>query len=156
MEKTVELSVLWRSVDSLNPFDSGFDLRLCNESDADLLRQVVAVDGDPFGYTAGTLDMLGEPRFFTVLATKCGQPAATGSLYIQNELGYLGNGKTLEVFRRQGAQNALIATRVSMAAALGCLDVVSETYRFLESSYRNLIRAGFVELYARSIYRWEA
>jgi GNAT superfamily N-acetyltransferase len=75
---------------------------------------------------------------------------------VQMDFGYLGNGKTVERFRRQGAQSALIGARLELANTLGCSDAVSETYRFLESSYRNLQRAGFVELYARSIYRWES
>ena len=99
--------------------------------------------------------MLGEPQFYTLLATKCGQPAATGSLYLQKDLGYLGNGKTMESFRRQSSPVwSLSRPRLQYGGGTRIsADVVGETYKFLESSYRNLIRLGFVELYSRAIYR---
>jgi hypothetical protein len=156
MEKTVELSVFWRTTEGLEQPATPFDLRVCREADGDKLRQVVNAEGDPFFSNAGTVDMLGTPGFHAFLACLEDRPAAMGSLYIQKDLGYLGNGKTLEPYRRQGAQSAIIAARVALAAERGCTDVVGETYWFLESSYRNLCRAGFTELYTRPIYRWEA
>jgi hypothetical protein len=155
MEKTVELSVSWRPVSQTGKQPTPFEVRLCKECDAELLRHVLSADGDLFGSTAGTVDMLDQSHFYTLLASKDDAPAATGSLYIQRELAYLGNGKTLGPFRRQGAQSALIAARVDLAVELGCKEVVGETYRFLGSSYNNLVRAGFQELYSRAIYRWE-
>ncbi len=154
MAKVVELSVLSRPVEAIQRPVCPFDIRVCLPAQADDLRKVVG-EADDFGYSPGTVDMLGSPSFYSFLATEGGEPAASGSLYVHEGLGYLGNGKTLEPFRNQGAQSALIAARVSLAFALGCTDVVSETYRFLETSYKNLKRAGFAELYSRSIYKWE-
>lgn len=154
LEQVVELAVMWRAAEQVGNLPSPFDLRACLAEEADLLHDFVL--DDPFRSVSATLDMLGEPGFHTLVATKCGKPASTGSLYVQRDLGYLGNGKTLESYRKQGGQSALISARINLAATLGCRDVVSETYWFLPSSYDNLLRAGFEELYSRSIYRWEA
>lgn len=153
--KMVELSVLWRQAQVVQRPVSGFEIRICLEMHANELRQVVAEENDDFGYSPATLDMLGTADFYTLLATEGFEPAATGSLYVHEQIGYLGNGKTLEPFRNRGAQSALIAARISLASVVGCTDAVSETYRFLETSYRNLIKAGFVDLYSRAIYKWE-
>jgi len=156
LTKMVELAVLWRAAEEIGTPQSDFEIRLCQPMHTDLLGAVVSDEGDPFGYASGTVDMLGAANFHTLLAMLDEEPAATGSLYVHQNLGYLGNGKTLEPYRRRGAQTALIGARVEMAAGLGCTDVVSETYPFLPSSYHNLLRAGFVDLYSRSIYRWDS
>ncbi len=152
----VDLSVLWRPATPLEMSDSRFQIDVCTDAHAERLSTVVMECGDDFGYAPATVDMIGSPNFHTLLATRDDVPAATGSLYVHEDLGYLGNGKTLEPYQNQGAQTALISARLSLAHSLGCTDLVSETYRFLESSLNNLKRAGFVELFNRSIYRWES
>lgn len=155
MVRLVELSVLWQPTQAIGVPNCDMEIVDCVPEQADLLRSIVSEGGDEFGYAPATLDMLGTPHFYTLLALDRGCPAGTGSLYHHQRLGYLGNGKTIEPFRRRGAQSALIAARVNRACMLGCTDVVSETYRFLETSLKNLRRAGFIELYQRKIYQWE-
>jgi len=154
--KMTELCMLGRPAQSIGRPECDFDICVSRPTQADLLRQVVSDDGDEFGYATATLDMLGHPGFHTMIATLNKIPAACGSLYVHQNLAYLGNGTTLPEYRKRGAQSALIAARLGLASALGCTDAVSETYSFLPSSYANLERAGFVELYSRAIFRWEA
>ena len=64
--------------------------------------------------------------------------------------------RTVETHRKRGAQQALIAKRVERAEQLGCTILVSETLTMLEHSLRNLQRAGFVEVYDKEVYEWNA
>ena len=45
---------------------------------------------------------------------------------------------------------------MAQAEQLGCAILVSETLHMLEHSYRNLQRAGFVEVYEKEVYEWNA
>ena len=45
--------------------------------------------------------------------------------------------------------------RIERAEALGCTIEVSETLYILEQSWRDLLRAGFQEVYEKEVYRVE-
>jgi len=62
--------------------------------------------------------------------------------------------RTTETHRKRGAQQAL--KRVERAEQIGCSIVVSETLTMLEHSLRNLLRAGFREVYDKEVYEWNA
>jgi GNAT superfamily N-acetyltransferase len=64
--------------------------------------------------------------------------------------------RTVETYRKRGAQQALIAKRVERAEQIGCSILVSETLTMLEHSLRNLQRAGFQEVYEKEVYEWNA
>lgn len=158
MRKCNESSVLAREASGA-PLAAATDLevRRAERTDSEAVRHVLSQgrhDQEPL-WSDTVLDILGEPGVHVFLAWCGDEPVATGTLYVHGGLGYLGNGMTLEAFRSRGGQSGLIAARLAMAAELGCDTVTCETYRFLETSYHNLQRQGFSELYYRRIYRWE-
>jgi GNAT superfamily N-acetyltransferase len=68
--------------------------------------------------------------------------------YAAGDVGWLGIASTLAEFRGRGAQSALLAARVARAHRLGLRLLVTET----ETSYGNVLRAGFGERYVRPNY----
>lgn len=101
--------------------------------------------------------LFARPRWTCFLAFAGDEPAATGTLFICRGVGWLSFAATLPEFRRRGAQNALLASRIQAAAQLGCRLVVTETGALEEgrpsNSYRNIVRAGFEPVYDRPNYR---
>ncbi len=83
------------------------------------------------------------------LALDGDEPAGAGALFMRDGICYLGFGATLPEHRGKGAQGALLAHRIRRAEALGCDLVVTETGERRDdrpsNSYRNILRAGFVE-----------
>jgi GNAT superfamily N-acetyltransferase len=92
------------------------------------------------------------PGFHHYVAFDAGRPIATAALACFENIGYLTYAHTAEPFRRRGAQSALIAARVEKARQLGCSLIVSQTLTLLKSSYANLLRAGFEEVYEQEVY----
>ncbi len=90
------------------------------------------------------------------LAVDGDRPAATGALYAEGGVGWLGIAATLPEHRRRGAQTAILAARVRAAAEAGCEVLVTETGELQEgkpsNSYRNIERAGFELAYVRPNY----
>ena len=86
------------------------------------------------------------------LAYDAGRPIASAMLVRFEDIGYLTHASTNESDRRRGAQGALIARRIADARALGCRHIVSETLTMLKSSFANLQRYGFREVYEREVY----
>jgi acetyltransferase (GNAT) family protein len=84
------------------------------------------------------------------------EPAATGALFVIGSVGWLGAAGTLPEHRRRGAQNALLAARITAGIAAGCTTLVTETGEPVDGkpgdSYRNLVRAGFEPRYVRQNY----
>jgi GNAT superfamily N-acetyltransferase len=83
------------------------------------------------------------------LALDGDEPAGAGAVFARDDVCYLGLGATLPEHRGKGAQGALLAQRIRRAGELGCDLVVTETGERRDdrpsSSYRNILRAGFVE-----------
>ncbi len=79
--------------------------------------------------------------------------AAVGALFINGEFAGMSGAATLPAFRNRGAQAALIAARITAAAAEGCKWVISETGAETPTepnpSLHNLHRLGFTDLYER-------
>jgi GNAT superfamily N-acetyltransferase len=98
----------------------------------------------------------GRESFFHYMAFDGDRPVAIAALCVFEDIGYLGVAATCEGDRKRGAQQALIATRLARAEALGCALQVSETLTMLEHSHRNLRRAGFEEVYDKEVYEWNA
>jgi len=86
------------------------------------------------------------------LAYDAGRPIASAMLVRFEDIGYLTHASTNESDRRRGAQGALIARRIADARLLGCRHIVSETLTMLTSSFANLQRYGFREVYEREVY----
>ncbi len=79
------------------------------------------------------------------------EPAAAAALFVDDGAGYLGFAGTAAAHRGRGAQGALLAARIRRARDLGCRAVYTETGERRpdrpSNSYRNILRAGFEELY---------
>ncbi|HTS51947.1 MAG TPA: hypothetical protein VMH26_01625 [Burkholderiales bacterium] len=100
--------------------------------------------------------LAGRVNWVCVMAFGGGTPIAAGAVYVNRKYAWLGFGATLASHRRQGAQTALLARRLSEAAARGARVAVTETGERLpdkpSNSYRNILRAGFEEMYVRQNY----
>jgi GNAT superfamily N-acetyltransferase len=87
------------------------------------------------------------------LAYADARPAGAGALYVGGDVGWLGFGAVLPECRGRGGQAALLAARIDTARARGCTLLATETGVRVEgeapASYRNILRAGFVEARAR-------
>lgn len=85
------------------------------------------------------------------LALADGEPAGAAALFVDGDAGYLGYAGTVTAHRGKGAQNALLTIRIERARELGCDTLFTETGSLLpdrpSASYRNILRAGFEELY---------
>jgi hypothetical protein len=78
-------------------------------------------------------------------------------MYIKDNLAWLGMGTTLPGYRGRGMQRALLARRINDAADLGVKMLTIETLHAgaeepPNTSYRNVIRAGFLLVYLRRQY----
>lgn len=103
-----------------------------------------------------TLGLFERPGAFTLLAYDGDRPVATGCLYLHEGVAYLANGLTIPEARGRGYQTHLIRRRIEIAQDIGARIAVSATYRFLERSFANLMRAGLVESWVSRIYRYES
>jgi len=82
-----------------------------------------------------------------------GEPVGGATLLVNGTVGELGAAATLELARGRGCQTALLHRRIRDAAAAGCETLLVETGERTgdrpSASYRNILRAGFREAYAR-------
>jgi GNAT superfamily N-acetyltransferase len=95
----------------------------------------------------------GRPGWHCFVAYEGDEPVGCGGLYIEEGIAWLGMGATTPERRGLGAQSAILAARVERARDLGCREIVTETGipgpDGPGPSYRNILRAGFVESYVR-------
>ncbi len=142
---------LIRETDEPASYQTAFNVRELSASDmsalTDALDQTIGQD-----QRRTFLSTVSKPGFYHFAAFEDALPVAVGVLCVLGEMGYLTNGATGERYRRQGAQQALIAHRIEKAKALGCSYFVSQTLYMLTSSLHNLQRAGFREIYAEEVY----
>ena len=83
------------------------------------------------------------------LAELDGQPIATGTLIIADDVALLAGASTVPTARRQGAQLALLEGRLRYAAAHGCT-VAMMVAQPGSGSQRNAERHGFRIAYTRT------
>jgi GNAT superfamily N-acetyltransferase len=80
-------------------------------------------------------------------------PAGAGALYAHDGVGWFGCAGTVAEHRGKGAQSAIFAARIRRARELGLDVLTTETGERVpdrpSNSYRNILRAGFVEAYLR-------
>lgn len=97
--------------------------------------------------------LVGRPGWHCFLGMDGNEPAATGALYVDGGLGWLGIGGTLPEHRRSGGQSAILAARIAKAAELGCRHLTTETGvphpGEKGPSFANIQRAGFSIAYVR-------
>jgi len=86
------------------------------------------------------------------VAERDGQPIATAALFMHEGTALLAGASTIPEGRRQGAQNALLDTRLRTAASNGC-DLAMMVASPGSSSQRNAERQGFRIAYTRT--KWQ-
>jgi hypothetical protein len=94
------------------------------------------------------------PDWRCYLALVDGEPQACAAMLLDGEVAELGVMATLEGGRRRGCQLALLARRITDAAAAGARTLFVETGARVpgrpSTSYANVLRAGFEEAYVVS------
>ena len=133
------------------------DVRVVGKASANAFGNVVT---QGFGLQAEVApwaaQLPGRAQWTCVMAFDGDEPVAAGAVYVKGEYAWLGFGTTLASHRRHGAQNALLARRLQEAAAQGARVAVTETGERLpgkpDNSYRNILRAGFVECFLQQNY----
>jgi hypothetical protein len=99
---------------------------------------------------------VGRANWFHYFAYNGDVPAATGILFVDQGVGWLGYDSTLPAQRRRGAQSAIIARRIRDGIELGCRWFVVETGNSTPEhpnrSYMNMLRSGFQLAYLRASY----
>jgi hypothetical protein len=143
-----------RAADALPQAPTDLAVRRLEPADGAAFAAVVA---DTFGFGPRPRPWLaalaGRARWSVVGAFDADRLVAAGAVFVDGAYAWLGFAATLAAYRGRGAQNALLARRIGEAAALGARIVVTETGERVpdkpSASYRNILRAGFVEKYLR-------
>lgn len=136
---------------------TGLDIRIVGREYGEVFGHVVT---EAFGFApefatwAGTLP--GREKWICLLAFAGEGVAGGAAAYVDGAYAWLGFAATLPAYRRKGVQNALLAHRLLEAARRGAHTAVTETGERLpdkpSNSYRNILRAGFAEIYLRQNY----
>jgi GNAT superfamily N-acetyltransferase len=136
------------------------DLRIeaVGEERGDDFARVVATGfGMPTVMRSLLVPLAGRPRWTCFVAYAGETPVGGGALFVEGEDAWVGLGATVPEARGRGAQSAILAARIRAAAAAGCRTVTTETGVRVPDrparSYRNLLRAGFEEVYERPNWR---
>lgn len=89
----------------------------------------------------------GTPGLRLFLATVDGVPAGTGGLYRRGDAAWTDFGATAPAFRQRGVQRTMLAHRVRVALADGCLRLHTCTGEAVagepQHSWNNILRCGF-------------
>jgi hypothetical protein len=97
--------------------------------------------------------IVGLPGWTCLAAYDRDRPVAGAALVVAGDQGWLGMGATVPEARGRGAQSALLAARIRLAAEAGATTVTTETGAREEGrparSYRNIVRAGLHEAFLR-------
>jgi GNAT superfamily N-acetyltransferase len=133
------------------PASPGPQVSICAAGEGDEFGAVVADGYGLHGPAAEWLAALPGRDGWTcaVGRDRDGRVLGAGALFVRDGAAWLGLAATRPEARGRGAQTALIRARVTLAREAGCATVVSETGERVPDrpagSYRNLLRAGFVE-----------
>lgn len=137
-----------RAVEPPAPFAT--DLRVEETGDREAFALVTGEGmGVPAEAARALSSIVGAAGWHCFLAWDGDEPAGGGALYVDGEVAWLGIGATRPAHRGRGAQSAILAARVELARQLGVKRLATETGEQVGPSYRNILRAGFAEAYAR-------
>ena len=136
---------------------STLTVRAGRPQDAAAVAKVVcAAYGMPTALEPWFAALVGRPGWTFVVAEADGRIAATGAVFIEGSAAWLGVGATLADYRNRGAQSALLAKRIAIAAGAGCTVIATETGESIAGevnpSLNNIRRAGFVQVCSRLNY----
>lgn len=139
------------------PVSTDLTIRTIGEDEAQSFGRTVATCFDwPEPTVSWLADTVGREGWCHYMAFDGSDPAATGALFVSEDLGWIDFATTLPEYRGRGAQSALLAQRIRDAAELGCQGLVVETAEDRPEkpapSYRNQLRFGFKIEYARPNY----
>jgi len=134
---------------------SALSARQAEPRDAAAIAETVcAAFGMPPALAAWFGALVGRPRWRFVVAEAAGAIAATGAVFVDGSTAWLGVGATRAEQRNRGAQSALLAARIALAADLGCTLLATETGESIAGevnpSLNNIRRAGFAQVCSRS------
>jgi len=97
--------------------------------------------------------LAGRPRWHVYLSSDGDRPAGVAAMFVDGEVAWFGYGATDPIYRGRGSQRALLARRLRDALALGARRFYVETGESVpgepQSSYHNILRAGFERIYVR-------
>jgi hypothetical protein len=138
---------------------SGLDVRQIDSADAGPFGNLVA---SAFQYPPAIAPLawqaIGRPRWHHYLAFEGDVPIAAAAMYLTGDAAWFGFAATDAVYRRHGAQQALIVRRLRDAASAGCswvsVETAEDTVTKDAPSFRNLRRLGFEVAYRRPNYLW--
>ena len=111
----------------------------------------VGLAGFDVGETEWFSAPLDAPAWTQVVAYDGVAPVATGALHVCGPVAWVGAASTVPGHRRRGAQSALLAHRLQLAATEGATRVVAKVEPD-SGSERNLRRAGFEPAYG--VVQW--
>lgn len=134
----------------------GSDLSI-RRIDATHAEDFAAIAGDAFGigesFRPATAALVDASGWRVYMSFDGDRPAGTGALFRHGSAASVDFGATHPDFRRRGSQGALLNTRIRDALADGCTTIVTMTGEAVpgdeQQSYRNILKAGFDELYLR-------
>jgi len=154
-------SVMFRPISSgrryAQPRNQGIRVRRIEYDEAGLWAQTAATGWSEFTELADLmLEMFqvvaGKPAALSFLAELDGLPIAAGSMIICQGVALLAGASTVPAGRRQGAQLALLDSRLRFAADQGC-DIAMMCTLPGSTSQRNAERQGFRIAYTR--VKWQ-
>jgi GNAT superfamily N-acetyltransferase len=127
--------------------DLEMDVRVCMPEERSIWARVAALGFSPGdirerGHEEYGLIMAEREEAILVLAWVDGEPAGTGSLVIDDGVGWLSGDATLGRFRRRGVQQQIQRHRLQLAGEAGCELAVTEAVPG-SGSQRNMERLGF-------------
>jgi GNAT superfamily N-acetyltransferase len=136
---------------------TAFSVRSAGPADAVVVAQIAcAAFGMPPALESWLGALVGRPGWRFVVAEIDGRVVATGAAFVDGTTAWLGVGATLGECRNRGAQGALLAARVALAADAGCSVLATETGEAVAGevnpSLNNIRRAGFVQVSSRLNY----
>jgi Acetyltransferase (GNAT) family len=156
--KPVELSsVLYRPIDPTTRIqaNSALTVRRVEQSDAGMYGKVSAQGWSEQPELMTYIEdfaRLSVACATCFVAEKDGTPIATAALFMHEGTALLAGASTIPSGRRQGAQNALLDTRLQTAASGGC-DLAMMVATPGSASQRNAERQGFRIAYTRT--KWQ-
>lgn len=144
---------IWRGVQLASPINEKVQSRLARDGEEDLWAQTSAKG---WSELVEFTDMMLELSAITAkrkggcsfLVESDGRPIATGAMFIHDGVALLAGASTIPEGRRQGAQLALLESRLRYAAEQGC-DLAMMCALPGSASQRNAERQGFRIAYTR-------
>jgi len=128
-------------------------IALATPDDREGFASIVAASHSAEALRPHLLALPGRAGWRCFLAWDGDQPVAAAACFVKGGAAWLGLAATLPSHRRWGAQSALLAARIRDAGEQGAHRLFLETGKRAigkpDQSYRNILRAGFEELYLR-------